>query len=67
MGYNPLFAIVPFYIYFITHKETKRPSDFRLELQTCDYSLWPRYTLIAKFNDDKPFKYEVRAQHTIWE
>ncbi len=49
------------------HKETKRPSDFRLELQTCDYSLWPRYTLIAKFNDDKPFKYEVRAQHTIWE
>jgi len=26
MGYNPLFAFVPFYNYFIILKETKRPK-----------------------------------------
>lgn len=49
------------------YKEMKGDDNYRLQLQTHPYVLWKRYTIEADFHEGEPYKYDVMAQHTIWE
>lgn len=50
------------------YKEIKNDSSFILRLQTYGYAVWKSYRIEANFDAyNKPYRYGVGAQHTIWE
>ena len=57
-----------FSLHPIEYEEVRNDISFTLKIQTSDYVIWKRYSVEANFDSlNKPDKYGVRAQHTIWE
>lgn len=52
----------------ISYREYKARGHYSIRMQTYPYMLWKRYTIeVTFFSDDKSNKFEVYAQHTLWE
>ena len=57
-----------FSLHPIEYEEVRNDISFTLKIQPSDYVIWKRYSVEANFDSlNKPDKYGVRAQHTIWE
>ena len=52
----------------LSYNEYKEDDHFFIKMQTYDYVLWKSYTIETRFySQGKSSKYDVYAQHTIWE
>ena len=57
-----------FSLYPLSYKEYKEDDHFFIKMQTYDYVFWKSYTIETRFySQGKSSKYDVYAQHTIWE